>query len=78
MGLFEERFYYFIDHDLREIAVESAKLELKRIISQLQSFIHSAAVRSRDKSEESGVQLEAEKEQMIELYSEAAIVNFYR
>ncbi|WP_428908874.1 dynamin family protein [Niallia sp. Krafla_26] len=43
MQTFEESFYAFIDHGLREIAMNSAKAELERMMKQLQSFIDSAA-----------------------------------
>lgn len=42
LQVFEESFYSFIDQDLREIAMNSAKSELQRMMAQLQSFIHSA------------------------------------
>lgn len=63
--LFEERFYSFIDHDLREIAIVSAKLEWQRVLTQLQSFIHSAESDQETKAKKR-VLLEAEKEQLME------------
>ncbi|MCQ6273950.1 dynamin family GTPase [Bacillus sp. V3B] len=65
IGQFEERFYSFIEHDLMEIAVNSAKLEWQRVLSQLQSFIHSAEADQETKAKKR-VLLEEEKEQLIE------------
>ena len=42
ISIFEKQFYSFIEQDLREIAVNTAKLEWKRMITQLQGFIHDA------------------------------------
>ncbi|WP_338451852.1 dynamin family protein [Niallia oryzisoli] len=64
--LFEERFYSFIEHDLRGIAVNSAKLEMERVLTQLQSFIHSAE-EDQDTKAQKRIQLEAEKAQIREL-----------
>jgi len=64
--LFEERFYSFIEHDLRGIAVNSAKLEMERALTQLQSFIHSAE-EDQDTKAQKRIQLETEQTQIREL-----------
>ncbi len=64
MALFEERFYSFIDHDLREIAVASAKMEWQRMVAQLHSFIQSAE-EDQDTKVQKRKQLAAEKEEML-------------
>ncbi|WP_071395534.1 dynamin family protein [Bacillus tuaregi] len=64
--LFEERFYSFIENDLRGIAVNSAKLEMERVLTQLQSFIHSAE-EDQDTKAKKRIQLETEKVQISEL-----------
>lgn len=64
--LFEEGFYSFIENDLRGIAVNSAKLEMERVLSQLQSFIHSAE-EDQDTKAQKRIQLETEKAQIREL-----------
>jgi len=64
--LFEERFYSFIEHDLRGIAINSAKVEMERVLAQLQSFIHSAE-EDQDTKAQKRIQLEAEKAQIRDL-----------
>ena len=49
ISLFEQHFYSFIEHDLREIAINTAKLEWKRMLKQLQSFIHDAKAIKKQK-----------------------------
>ena len=66
ISMFEKQFYTFIEHDLREIAVNTAKLEWQRMITQLQSFIHDAESDQETKVKKR-IQLEAEKEQLIAL-----------
>ena len=66
ISIFEKQFYSFIEHDLREIAVNTAKLEWKRMITQLQSFIHDAES-DQETKEKKRSQLEVEKEQLIAL-----------
>lgn len=39
---FEENFYSFIDHDLTDITVKSAQLEMDRSLAQLRAYIQSA------------------------------------
>ena len=65
MASFEESFYAFIDHGLREIAMNSAKSDLQRMISQLQSFIHSAEADEETK-EKMKSQLLAEKDLVLD------------
>ena len=57
----KNNFTHFIEHDLREIAVNTAKLEWKRMITQLQSFIHDAES-DQETKEKKRSQLEVEKE----------------
>nr|WP_295971944.1 dynamin family protein [uncultured Bacillus sp.] len=64
IGDFKEKFYSFIEHDLREIAVTAAKIEWQRMIAQLHSFIHSAEADQQTKAQKRE-QLKAEKEQML-------------
>ncbi|MBB6444636.1 dynamin family protein [Bacillus benzoevorans] len=62
--LFEEKFYDFIEHDLREIAVAAAKMEWQRMIAQLHSFIHSAEEDQETKAQKRE-HLAAEKADML-------------
>ena len=64
ISTFEKQFYSFIEHDLREIAVNTAKIEWKRMVTQLQNFIHSAET-DQETKEKKRSQLEVEKEQLI-------------
>lgn len=69
IALFEEKFYDFIEHDLREIAVAAAKMEWRRMIAQLHSFIHSAEEDQETKAQKRE-QLAAEKVDMLGRISE--------
>ena len=66
IDIFEKQFYTFIEQDLREMAVNTAKLEWQRMITQLQSFIHDAESDQETKGKKRS-QLEVEKEQLIAL-----------
>ena len=66
ISLFEQHFYTFIEHDLREIVINTAKLEWKRMLKQLQSFIHDAQS-DQETKEKKRIQLGVEKEQLIAL-----------
>ena len=67
----KNNFTTFIEQDLREIAVNTAKLEWKRMITQLQSFIHDAES-DQETKEKKRSQLEGEKEQLIDTHSTTA------
>lgn len=64
IALFEDKFYEFIEHDLREIAVASAKVEWQRMIAQLNSYIHSAEEDQETKAQKRE-HLAAEKTEML-------------
>lgn len=66
---FENEFYSFIEQDLREIAVSSAKMEWQRMIAQLHSFIHSAEEDKETKAQKRK-QLEAERSEMLAFIKE--------
>jgi hypothetical protein len=66
ISIFEKQFYSFIEQDLREIAVNTAKLEWKRMITQLQGFIHDAES-DQETKEKKRSQLEVDKERLIAL-----------
>lgn len=69
IGVFEERFYSFIEHDLGDIAINAAKLELQRTIAQLKNFIHSAEA-DQDTKEKLRIKLYNEKESMLQSIKE--------
>ena len=66
ISIFEKHFYTFIEHDLREIAINTAKLEWKRMLKQLQSFIHDAES-DQETKEKKRIDLGVEKERLIAL-----------
>lgn len=66
ISIFEKQFYSFIEQDLREIAVNTAKLEWKRMITQLQGFIHDAES-DQETKEKKRSQLEVQRESLIAL-----------
>ncbi|MCM3599843.1 dynamin family protein [Robertmurraya korlensis] len=49
LAQFEERFYSFIEHDLTEIALNSALSDLKRVNTVLNTFIHNAKLNLEEK-----------------------------
>ncbi|WP_338470031.1 dynamin family protein [Niallia sp. XMNu-256] len=65
MKIFEDSFYAFIDHDLREIAMNSAKSDLQKMFSQLQNFIGSAQADEETK-EKKKTQFISEKAKVLE------------
>ena len=71
ISIFEKQFYSFIEQDLREIAVNTAKLEWKRMITQLQGFIHDAES-DQETKEKKRSQLEVQKEQLDRTHSTTA------
>lgn len=66
---FEDDFYSFIHHDLTELAVKSAKAEMKRVHHLVQTFIESA---SEDQSEKERrlCLLKAEREKQIQSFQQ--------
>jgi small GTP-binding protein len=66
LAQFEEKFYSFIEHDLTDIALNSALSEMNRVNSLLKAFIHNAKV-NREAKESYLATLQDEEQEIVNI-----------